>query len=226
MPTYWVVSLIDQMEPKVHKETVSLNLIKWVKMLAWGTIGFNVLEGIISMAFGVAEGSISLIGFGADSFIEVGSAFVILWRFKEEQGELHLSEAREKKATKTIGLLFLILAVLTAGASVLQLASLSHPESTWPGVVISAISLSLMFFLWSFKKKVAQLLSSPAAMSDAACTLACIKLSAVLFAGSILFVIAPNLWWADGVGALILSAFIGREGREMLQEGNCQSCTG
>lgn len=210
----------------MDKKSLSSNSVTWVKILAWGTIGFNIVEGIFSMAFGVAAESISLIGFGADSFIEVGSAIVILWRFREDQGELHISEAREKKATKNIGLLFLILAVLTAGASILQLASLSHPESTWPGVVISAISLSLMFFLWSFKKKVAQQLASPAAMSDAACTLACIKLSAVLFAGSILFVVAPNLWWADGVGALILSAFIGREGREMLQEGHCQSCTG
>lgn len=205
-------------------------LIKSVVWLSWFTIIYNVLEGIISIALGVEDVSVSLFGFGVDSFIEVFSALVVLWRFKKE--ELHtagLSVEREKVASTIIGTLFLILAVTTAIFSVIQLFGGKHPATTFPGTIISIVSLSFMFFLWNRKKKLGQKLSSSTVLSDAACSFACIKLSMILLLGSGLFFIAPSLWWTDSVAALIMSYFIfneGKEIRENAKNGNGPTCCG
>jgi len=73
-----------------------------------------------------------------------------------------------------------------------------------------------MFYLWAAKKRVAAALNSSTVMKDADCSLACIKLSSILFAGSLLFLLFPGLWWVDGVAGIILAIFIGKEGFETI----------
>lgn len=194
---------------------------QWIKKaiwLSWFTIGYNLIEGLVSIGFGISEGSIALAGFGVDSWIEVASAILVLWRFRAES-QLHtpLSLQRERKATFGIALLFIMLALLTAGAGIIQIASGEHPETTLPGIIISTLSLSFMFFLWRAKVGVATALNSLTVMKDASCSLACIHLSIVLFVGSLIFYFFPDLWWVDAAAAIILSVFIGREGWETLE---------
>ncbi len=188
------------------------------------------MEGIVSVIFGVEDVSISLFGFGVDSFIEVFSALVVLWRFKKEelQGP-RISEKREMAATSIIGNLFVLLAISTAIFAVLQLAESKHPTTTLPGTMISIVSLSFMFFLWLRKRQLGDALKSPTVLGDAACSLACIKLSIILLLGSALFFLMPSLWWTDSVAALIMSYFIYREGREIRRnalQGAAHSCCG
>ena len=193
-------------------------LVRRAVFLAWFTIGYNLLEGVVSIALGVKSESIALAGFGADSLIEVASAVLILWRFR---GEVNVGSAisigRERRATFGIGILFLLLAVMTALTSFFQFQAGSHPITTLPGLIISILSLSFMYFLWSAKCNVAIQLDSASMMKDAACSLACIKLSVVLFVGSLVFVGFPTLWWADSGAALILAVLIGKEGFETVR---------
>ncbi len=188
----------------------------WIRravQLSWFTIGYNLLEGVVAIRFGISDESVALAGFGADSLIEVASAILVLWRFRGESGMSgKLSLERERRATYGIGGLFLLLAALSILASVVQLSSHSHPSTTLPGLLISVLSLSFMFYLWSAKKKVGNALQSTTVLSDAQCSLACIKLSFVLFAGSMLYWIAPSLWWADSVAAIGIACLIGAEG--------------
>ncbi len=190
----------------------------WIKRalaLAWATILYNALEGVIAMAFGVSEGSIALFGFGGDSFIEVGSALMVVWRFRGELGEpREESKSRERRATLAIGGLLMLLAAGVAVGAILTLVSGGHPETTVPGLVIALLSLSFMFFLWGAKRKAARALDSRAVAADAACSMACIKLSGVLLVGSVLFLLFPALWWVDAAAAFVLAVFIGREGWE------------
>ena len=188
-----------------------------VVFLCWFTIAYNVVEGIVSMGFGWTEGSTALFGFGADSFIEVFSAILVLWRFRGQflAGTLPPLE-RERKATVGIGLLFLALAIGTGVTSALQIVAHQHPETTVPGVVISALSLSFMFWLWKSKLRAGKALESPTVLSDAACSLACIQLSVVLFLGSLVYLVFPNLWWIDSVAAVLLTILIGKEGWETI----------
>lgn len=183
--------------------------------LAWFTVAYNLLEGGVSIAFGVSEDSVALWGFGFDSLVEVGSALVVLWRLR---GDLAAQAgARERRATLAIGGLFLLLAAGIVTGSTLQLLAGRHPETTLPGTVIALLSLSFMLWLWRSKLAVARALASPALAGDAACSLACIQLSAVLLAGSAAFALFPRLWWADAVAGLGLAVLILREGVTMIR---------
>jgi len=185
--------------------------VAYARGLAVFTIAFNVLEGLVSMGFGWAEGSLSLFGFGADSFIEVGSALLILWRLGTD-GDTGRRLRRERNATKGIGWLLVFLALGTTGGALLQLEGRRHPGTTVPGLLVALVSVGIMFWLWKAKARAGTALDSGAVKADAACSLACIQLSGVLFAGSLVFVLAPGLWWADAAAALLLSGLIGREG--------------
>lgn len=186
--------------------------LRYARRLAIFTLVYNVVEGLVAMGFGLSEGSMALFGFGADSFIEVGSALIVLWRLRDETGCANTRLQRERKATLGIGILFVLLAAGTLIGSVMQLASRHHPGTSVPGLVISSASLLFMVALWRAKLRAAKALDSRSLEGDAACSLACIQLSTILFLGSLIYLLAPALWWADAVAALLLAALITREG--------------
>lgn len=192
---------------------------RWVRhavALAWFTVAYNLVEGLVSMAFGLSDDSVALFGFGADSFIEVGSALLVLWRLRAEGTACASTRLkRERATTGGIGGLFLLLALGTGMGALLQLSAHRHPETTLPGLLVSLASLSFMAWLWRAKLSVAKALDSTALASDAACSRACLQLSGVLFLGSLLFRLSTKLWWADAVAALVLALLIGREGWQM-----------
>ncbi len=207
----------------------------WVRRavrLSWFTIAYNLIEGTASIGFGIKDEALSLAGFGADSFIEVASAFVVLWRFRREtQNDDSMSLEAEPEATLAIGALFLALALAAGAASIWRLATYGRPDTTVPGFVISLVSLSFMFYLWSAKRKAGRALDSATVMKDAACSLACIQLSFVLLAGSLLHMFFPNLWWADASAAVLIAALIAREGWGTIRaarspdfKGGCSCC--
>jgi divalent metal cation (Fe/Co/Zn/Cd) transporter len=183
-------------------------------LLAWFTVGYNLLEGAVSIYFGVGDDSVALWGFGIDSFIEVASAVVVMVRLRH--GFASKATQAERRATAAIGRLFLFLALVVALGAILQLTGHRHPPTTLPGLVIAAASLSFMGFLWRAKLAAAKALDSAALLGDAACSLACIQLSLVLFSGSLLFLASPALWWIDGAAAIVLAALIAREGWGMV----------
>ena len=204
-------------ETLVLGSEMKMKLIRQAIYLSWFTVIYNLAEGAASIGFGVSDESVALAGFGVDSLIEVASATLILWRFRHKAGaSRELSIHRERRATLGIGVLFMLLAVVVASVSTIQLRNHSHPETTVPGLVIAALSLSFMFWLWKAKRKVALELDSAAMMKDAACSLACIKLSVVLFAGSLVFLVFTALWWVDSIAAILLAMFIGKEGWETI----------
>lgn len=206
--------------------------VRWAVALAWATVAFNLVEGLVSMGFGAADGSIALLGFGADSFFEVGSALLVIWRLHAgAAGHSTNQRTRERLATRGIGLLLGLLGAGTAAGAALQLAARRHPDTALPALLISLVSLAFMFVLWRAKRRAARALDSRALASDAACSLACMKLSSVLLGGSVVFLAFPGFWWLDGTAALILAALIGREGFEMVRaslnpafEGGCGCC--
>ncbi len=183
--------------------------------LAWFTVVYNLAEGAVSIAFGLSEGSVALWGFGADSLIEVASALAVMARLRH--GFKAPATEAERRAVLAIGWLFVALALVIGLGAALQLAAGRHPPTTLPGLVISSLSLAFMLFLWRAKLRVAMALDSAALRSDAACSRACIQLSAVLFAGSLAFALSPRLWWVDGAAALLLGLLILKEGIEGLR---------
>lgn len=192
------------------------------RSLAYFTVGYNLVEGVVSVAFGAKDESLSLFGFGLDSFIECASAFVVLWRVRRESATGSV-ESRERPAVRAIGGLFLVLAVVVAAGSILRLARVQHPDTALPGIVISLASLSFMVFLYRAKMRLAREAGSRTLRSDAICSLACVWLSLVLLVGSALYA-ALGIWWADSVSALLIAGLIAREGWEGVSEPDGCSC--
>ena len=205
--------LLRQPEPSAPRPP----WVAYARTLALLAIAFNVLESLVSLAFGWADHSLALFGFGADSLIEVGSSLLVLWRLQAEEAQsLAGGTDRERRTTLGIGLLFLLLALGTAAGAVLQLAAHKHPETTLPGLTVATLSMGAMVFLWRGKKRAAQALDSQALAGDATCSLVCMQLSAVLFLGSLACWAWPSLGWADAAAAALLALFIGREGWMMV----------
>ncbi len=199
--------------------------LRYAKALAILTIAYNLVEGLVAMGFGWSDDSMALFGFGADSFIEVFSALLVLWRLGADDCGDDLI-VRERKVTKGVGWLLLLLAAGTIGGSLLQLKAKGHPSTTLPGLIVSLASLAFMVYLWRAKRATAKALNSRAVASDAACSLACIQLSTILLVGSLAFLVAPALWWVDSAAALLLALLIAKEGWEMRQAASRQDFDG
>ncbi len=186
------------------------------RWLAYLTIGWNSLEGIIAIGAGVLAGSIALFGFGVDSVIEVTSGAIILWR-------LATGEHRERLALRLVGTSFVALAAYVAFDAVKSLWFRESPETTYVGIAIAALSLIVMPFLAHQKRKVATELNSNAMKADSRQTDLCAYLSAILLGGLILNA-ALGWWWADPVAALIMVPIIVNEGINALRGKTCDDC--
>lgn len=192
------------------------SLVRRGRILAYLTIVWNSLEGIIAVGAGIVAGSIALVGFGVDSVIEVSSGAIILWR-------LASGEHREKLALRLVGVSFLALAVYVALDAVKSLICREFPEASYVGIAIAALSLIAMPILASAKRKVAADLHSRAMQADSRQTDICAYLSAILIAGLGLNALF-GWWWADPVAALVMVPIIAREGIEALRGETCDDC--
>ena len=193
------------------------------RRLEYVTIVWNALEGVVAVVAGAIAGSISLVGFGIDSFIEVTSGSVLLWRMSVDE-EVQHRELNERRALRIVGVCFLLLAAYIAYESVLDLWSRRAPEHSIPGIVLACVSLVVMPLLSRAKRKVGRALGSAAMRADAKQTEFCTYLSAILLAGLLLNAFF-GLWWADPVAALIMVPIIAKEGIEGLQGKACDECS-
>ena len=193
------------------------------RRLEYFTIAWNALEGLVAVVAGAIAGSISLVGFGIDSFIEVTSGSVLLWRMSVD-AEVHRRELNERRALGIVGVCFLLLAAYIAYESALDLWSRRAPENSIPGIVLACVSLIVMPLLSRAKRKVGRALGSAAMHADAKQTEFCTYLSAILLAGLLLNTLF-GLWWADPTAALIMVPIIAKEGIEGLQGKACHECS-
>jgi divalent metal cation (Fe/Co/Zn/Cd) transporter len=194
--------------------------------LAIFTIIYNIIEGIVSISFGISDESLTLFGFGADSLIEVISGVGILQMVtrtvkKNSEGRSDF----EKTALRITGTAFYFLVaglVLTSGYNIY---TQHKPETTFWGVVISVISIVVMVVLFSMKVKVGKKLDSKAIIADAYCTRVCIYMSVVLLISSAIYELT-GLWWIDIIGTLGLAWFSFTEGRECFEKARGEKLCG
>lgn len=190
------------------------------RRLEYFSILWNVLEGLVAVIAGLMAGSISLVGFGIDSFIEVTSASVLLWRMSVD-ADIALRERNERVALKIVGGSFLALSAYIGYESVANLVRRQAPEHSLPGIVLACASLLVMPLLSRAKRKVGTALGSAAMHADAKQTDFCVYLSAILLVGLLLNALF-GLWWADPAAALAMVPIIAREGLEGLRGEGCR----
>jgi divalent metal cation (Fe/Co/Zn/Cd) transporter len=161
------------------------------RRLEYFTIAWNSLEGLVAIGAGLFAGSISLVGFGVDSFIEVTSGAALLWRMSGDDDARR--EHREAITLRIVGVCFLALAAYVGYEAVRDLVSGSLPRPSRVGIAVAAVSLVAMPLLSRAKRHVASALASGAMHADARQTDFCMYLSAILLAGLALNLVVG--WW-------------------------------
>jgi divalent metal cation (Fe/Co/Zn/Cd) transporter len=193
-------------------------------LLLWLTICWNVIEGLIAVSAGVAAGSVALIGFGLDSFIEVTAAGILLWRLELPDHDAG-AERREATAHRVVGMTFLLLAAYIGAQTVYTLTVGDEPEVSAIGLALAIISLAVMPGLGLTKRWNARKLRSRALIAESTETLICSYLSFTLFIG-----LGANAafgwWWADIAAALAMVPWIVKEGMEGLRGEACEEDRG
>jgi divalent metal cation (Fe/Co/Zn/Cd) transporter len=182
--------------------------------LAVFTIIYNIGEGLFSTFLGFEGESLALFGFGVDSFIEVvsglGIAHMIL-RIRKHPGSNR--DEFERTALRITGFSFYALVIGLVTTSLYNIWTGHKPETTLWGVLISIISILVMFALIMGKIKVGRQLSSSAILADAQCTRVCIYMSLILLLSSGIYELT-NFQYIDSIGTLGLSYFAFKEGKE------------
>jgi hypothetical protein len=194
------------------------NLWRRAYLLAVFTIAYNLVEGLVSTWFGASDDSLTLFGFGVDSFIEAVSGFGIahmVLRVRGNQGSSR--DPFEKRAITITGWAFHALAAGLVVTIVVNVLSAHKPVTTLPGVVISAISIGVMLWLIRAKTRVGTALGSPAIIADARCTKVCVYMSLALLGSSALYELT-GFAHLDNIGAAALAWFSYQEGRECFRK--------
>jgi divalent metal cation (Fe/Co/Zn/Cd) transporter len=186
--------------------------------LALFTIFYNLAEGLISIFFGISDETLTLFGFGVDSFIEVMSGIGILamvLRIRQNPGTPR--SQFERTALRVTGTSFYLLAVGLGATAIYNLFTAHKPETTLPGLIISVISIAVMWALVLGKRKVGRALDSSPILADANCTMVCIYMSLVLLASSLIYEVT-GFGFVDSIGALGLIYFSHNEGKESFEK--------
>jgi divalent metal cation (Fe/Co/Zn/Cd) transporter len=195
-------------------------LARRARALTYLGLGWHVLEAAVAIGAGVVAGSVALIGFGADSVIEVGAGLVVLWLVT---GGRVSSGDSERRAQRLIAASFVLLAAYVTIESAHDLVGGHHPATSWLGVGLAAITLAVMPPLAAAKRRVAAALESSAVASESRQTILCAYLSAALLIGLLANAIV-GWWWADPIGALLIGAVALREARDAWHGGSCTCC--
>jgi divalent metal cation (Fe/Co/Zn/Cd) transporter len=197
-------------------------LLRGALHLEYLTVGWNILEGIIAVAAALSSGSIALLGFGIDSFVESASAGVLIWRLQAEQrtDDPGTVARLDRQAHRLVGLSLFLLAAYVAADAGRALWHADAPRATFLGIAITSLSLGVMWWLARTKRRTAVQLKSRALHADSLQSTACWWLSLIVLTGIGLNAVF-GWWWADPVAALGMTVFLVREGREAWRGEDC-----
>jgi len=202
----------------VFENAAVQHLYKVAFELAVFTIVYNIFEGLVSVYLGYEDGSLALFGFGADSFIEVVSGLGIAHMVLRIQSKPHSNRDRfERTALRITGFSFYILVAGLVVSSIYNMITGHKPQTTFWGVIISLISIAVMWALIAAKTRTGKKLNSHAILADAECTKVCIYMSVILLISSGIYELT-GFAYADSIGTLGLSYFAFTEGKECFEK--------
>ena len=190
--------------------------------LEYLTIGWNLVEGTIAVLAALAAGSVALLGFGVDSFVESVSGAVLVWRLKgEREGASHQQIKKlDLQAHRLVSVSLFLLAAYVAVDASLALWNREQPAPSMVGIALTLVSICVMLWLARAKRQTAAGLGSRALEADAFQTTACFWLSVIALTGIGLNA-ALGWWWADPVAALGMTPLLVREGSEAWRGEDC-----
>jgi divalent metal cation (Fe/Co/Zn/Cd) transporter len=199
------------------------DLVRRGRRLEYFTIAYNSAEGLVSIVAGLIAGSVSLIGFGLDSLIEVTSGAALLWRLHHDLDHSRREQV-ERITVKIVGLCFVALAAYIVYESGSTLIRHEAPERSIPGIIVAAVSVVVMPLLARAKRRVAAGIGSGAMRADSRQADFCTYLSAILLGGLLLNALL-GWWWADPAAGLVMVPIIAKEGVDGIRgKACCDDC--
>lgn len=191
---------------------------KWATALALITIAYNLIEGCVSVFFGLQDGTVALFGFGLDSYVEVVSGIGIWHMIKRmKQNDIANHDIFEKRALQITGGAFYVLAAGLVVTSFINIYMGFRPETTFWGIIVSVASILCMWVLIHYKVKIGRLYNSQALLADANCSKACMYLSVVLLISSAGYEVT-GIGILDSTGAIGIAFLSYREGKEAFEK--------
>jgi cation diffusion facilitator family transporter len=175
------------------------------------SVAWSLVVGTVAVVSGVAEHSLALVALGLESLIDGSASVMLVWRFRVEQRDPDRARRVEHVASRVIAITLLVVAAYVTAQAVRALVIGSEPEGEVAGVVIAAASIVVLPFLAIAKFRLARRLGSVALRGDGVLTAA----GAVLAFAVLLGLVgngAFGWWWSDAVAALLIAAFLARDG--------------
>ena len=218
------LTMIDAMDARDENHGIDRGvLLKRGFRLENISLGWNLIEGTVAVIAGVIAGSVALIGFGVDSFVESSSAAVIIWRILSESRNKTNPEKIyliERRAQRLVGLSLLAFAIYILFESGSALVLQERPEVSHTGIILAVLSLAVMWWLARSIRRVGQQLHSHAIEADSSQTLACWWMSLSLLVGLGLNALF-GWWWADPLAGIAISALMLREAKSVWSGKDC-----
>jgi divalent metal cation (Fe/Co/Zn/Cd) transporter len=210
------------MQTEAHGGPARGEVLQRALGLEYLTVGWNLVEGVVAVAAALAAGSVALLGFGIDSFVESASGAVLIWRLLAERrtADPEAIERLDRRAHQLVGATLFLLAAYVAIDASLALWHRERPEASPVGIALTSISMAVMIWLARAKRRAASGLGSQALEADAFQTTACFWLSVITLAGIGLNA-ALGWWWADPVAAIGMTTLLVHEGCEAWRGDEC-----
>lgn len=172
---------------------------------AWFILVWDVVEGVIAVAAGLAAGSIALVGFGIDSGIEVFAAGVVIWQLRKG------ASRREQLALRLIAVSFYALAAYVGYESARDLLLGERPDASPIGIALNVVALLVMLPVAVVQRRTGRALGNDVVVAQSSETWLSNLLSVSLLVGLGLNAIG-GLWWADPTAALVVAGLAVRSG--------------
>jgi divalent metal cation (Fe/Co/Zn/Cd) transporter len=182
------------------------------------TIAWMILEAILSLYSAWSAHSPALAAFGGDSAVELVSALVVLWRFRNPA-----AESAERIAARLTATLLFVVAAFVAVVSVRALLGYTEPRPSYLGIAVLAAAALIMPWLAKEKRRLSAQTQSAALRADAAESTLCAYLSLIALAGLAAHALF-KIEWADPIAALAILPLILYEARESLRGHPCDCC--
>jgi divalent metal cation (Fe/Co/Zn/Cd) transporter len=193
----------------------TLSLIRRIQIV---TITWMSIEAVLSLWSAWKARSPVLAAFGGDSAIELLSAIIVLWRFRDDG-----SEEDERRAARMTGSLLIVLGACVVLVSSISLLGYSEPKPSYFGMAVLLAALLIMPLLAREKRRLSAITGSAALRADSAQSGLCAYLSLI----ALLDLGVRSVWhvkWADPIAALAVTPFILFEAREALKGKACRCC--
>jgi len=183
--------------------------------ISWVSIAITILSGIIGITCAILYGSMAMLGYGLESFVDVFSSACVVWRFEKSfdtsiPAAMHdeIGHRLEKISGVGISFSFVAIALVVGIQAAVHLHNEHHPSASTLMQVMAFISVVAVAILGGFKWHISNKLESATLKKDAICSIAVGVISLAVGISTTIYSDSKSVWWFDAAVAVLVSVFL------------------